>query len=306
MVLRHEVNQGKGRALKTAFAYVVASQSAIHDVVTCDSDGQHSLQDIAAIADRLATNRQRDRLAVVWGSRDFEQAEIPWKSRFGNKTTSRVVWLLCGRYLGDTQTGLRGYPVEMLEEVSAVKGERFEYEMNVLLMLLDRRVAIEEIPIQTIYHDSDNTQSHFRPIHDSLQVFMQIGRFTVSSLAGAVIDLLLYALIVNFAFGGRPDTAQIIVSVVLARIVSSLVNFILNRDWVFASSSSKWLAFVKYYALVVLILIGSAIGTASLAKVLHGHVVWAKILVDTVLFILSFAIQKRWVFSGDRAAATES
>lgn len=305
-VLKHAVNQGKGRALKTAFEYCINSVIGISDVITCDSDGQHLVEDIVAVADALAINRGRGVTAVVWGSRDFSKADVPWKSRFGNKTTSMLVKLVFGAYVGDTQTGLRGFPKELFERVAAIEGERFEYEMNVLLMLLKARTPIEEIPVRTVYHDLGNSQSHFRPVWDSLRVVLPLGRFAVSSVAGAAVDLLLYALLVNTLYGGKPDATKIVIAVVAARAVSSFVNFMLNRDWVFGSDAPQRIALLKYYALVGAILVGSAAGSVVLAQILHGHVIWAKIIVDTVLFTLSYVAQRSWVFSGDSATAARS
>ena len=299
-VLRHEVNRGKGRALKTAFEHVLAN-TRISDVVTADSDGQHLVADIVAVADRLLENRNAGTRATVLGTRDFNAADIPWKSRLGNKFTSGLVRVLFGRYIADTQTGLRGLPVEQLPDLDKVKGERFEYEMNALLRLLTTRATVQELAISTVYHDLENSQSHFRPVRDSLQVFAQIVRFGSSSLIGSLIDLGLYALIINVFFHGGSAAAGIVVAVVIARIASSLANFAINRDFVFQDGSSLRQAIVRYFILALGLLTVSAAGSALMAQVLGGHVVWAKIIVDTLLFVVSYLVQKRWVFVQDNS-----
>jgi glycosyltransferase involved in cell wall biosynthesis len=299
-ILTHEVNRGKGRALKTAYAHV-RENSAITDIVTADADGQHLPTDIAAVADRLLENRTGSLRALVLGTRDFNAEQIPWKSRFGNKFSSGLVRVLFGRYVSDTQTGLRGIPVELLPDLSRVKGERFEYEMNALLRMLTVHAPVQELPISTVYHDMDNSQSHFRPVRDSIQVFAQIVRFATSSLLGSLVDLALYALIVNVFFNGSANPVGIITAVAIARVASSLLNFVVNRQIVFHDGSSVRTAILRYYLLALGLLIVSAGGSALMAQVLGGHVVWAKIIVDTLLFAVSYLIQKRWVFEHDNS-----
>lgn len=301
VVLTHTVNRGKGRALKTAFEYCLSSEQQILDVVTADSDGQHLVDDLVAVTDRMISNRSSGSRAAVLGTRDFNLREIPWRSRAGNKFTSGLVRVLFGRYLADTQTGLRGLPVEQLKDLAGVKGERFEYEMNVLLRLLTTHEQVQEIPISTVYHDMANTQSHFRPIRDSLQVFVQIVYFASSSLLGSLVDIGLYAAIINIFFGGRNDAVGIVVAVIAARIASSVVNFLVNRQLVFRDGSGLRQAILRYYTLAVALLIASAGGSVILARLLDGHVVWAKILVDTLLFAVSYIVQKRWVFVQDNS-----
>ena len=298
VVLRHQVNRGKGRALKTAFEYCLIPEHGILDVITADSDGQHLIEDIVAVTDRAIANRAEHVSATVLGTRNFSGQSVPLRSRFGNRFTSSLVRVLFGRYLADTQTGLRGLPIEQLKDLSEVRGERFEYEMNVLLRLLTTKEIVQEQPTSTTYHDIDNSQSHFRPVRDSIQIYVQIFFFTWSSLLGSLIDLGLYAAIVNLAFGGRDDPIGIILAVVIARIVSSSVNFTVNRQLVFRSGAFLKRTILRYFILAVGLLVVSAGGSVILADLFQGHVVWAKAIVDTLLFAVSYVVQKRWVFNG--------
>jgi len=296
VVLTHAVNQGKGRALKTAFEYCLAPEHGILDVITADSDGQHLVEDIVAVTDRAIANRAEHISATVLGTRDFSSRTVPFRSRFGNRFTSGLVRVLFGRYLADTQTGLRALPVEQLTDLSEVRGERFEYEMNVLLRLLTTQELVQEQPTSTVYHDIENSQSHFRPVRDSIQIYVQIFFFTWSSLLGSLVDLGLYAAIVNLAFEGRDDPFGIVLAVVIARIVSASVNFTVNRQLVFRSGSFLKGTIVRYFVLAIGLLAVSAGGSVVLAHLFQGHVVWAKAIVDTLLFAVSYIVQKRWVF----------
>ncbi len=179
VVVRHEVNRGKGRALKTGFHHAAALWPG-EDVVCADSDGQHTPADVLAVAEKVAASRT----AMVLGARQFT-GPVPSRSRLGNGLTRRLFFLTTGIDLTDTQTGLRAYPAEMLGWLCEVDGERFEYELELLLRARDAGHAIVEVPISTVYLD-DNASSHFRPVRDSARVYAPMVRFAASSALAAV------------------------------------------------------------------------------------------------------------------------
>ena len=122
-VLHHEVNKGKGIALKTGYRWIMENLAdKISGVITADADGQHTVEDCLKLAERLEGGER----ALYLGSRDFNSENIPPKSRFGNKMTSVVFKLLYGQYLPDTQTGLRAFRKEDLQFMIDVEGARFE------------------------------------------------------------------------------------------------------------------------------------------------------------------------------------
>jgi glycosyltransferase involved in cell wall biosynthesis len=174
-VLTHAVNLGKGRALKTGFNHVLASLPAIDAVVTADADGQHRVADIVRVAQTLlAANGAVVLGMVVLGTRTFG-AEVPLYSKLGNRLTRVLFGFMAGVRLGDTQTGLRGFPRAVLPELMVLDGERYEYEMTVLAHLCQRATPIE-VPIETVYIDG-NRSSHFDPLWDSMRIGFVLVRF---------------------------------------------------------------------------------------------------------------------------------
>lgn len=298
-VITHPVNLGKGAALKSAFAQVASTSSHV-GVVTADADGQHSAQDVARVADALLENDPIKKTSLILGTRTFGTKDVPWKSRFGNTLTSLLVKLLFGKFISDTQTGLRGIPASMLEGQQAVRGDRFEYEMGALFNALTNKVPIIEVPIETIYPDGQNKETHFRPLVDSAKIYFvifgQFMGFASSSILSALVDIALFVFIIDTFLEGSADPQSVITSVVLARVGSSLLNFSLNKGLVFSNQEQKRRTLTRYYLLAVSILSLSAAGSAVMAQVLDGRVVWAKLLVDSVLFVISYLIQRRWVF----------
>jgi putative flippase GtrA len=301
LVLRHPENRGKGRALKTGLRHCVEHLSHLSGVITADSDGQHTADDIDQVAAELDELAAAGTPAVVLGSRAFEASDVPSRSRWGNTVTTAVIKMLFGRRVSDTQTGLRGLPLEVAARAVDIKGEKFDYEMNQLIWLITTRHQVVEVPIRTIYHDTANSISRFRPVRDSLWIYFLILRqflvFIGVSAASAVIDLAAYYVLIDFVFGAGRTTAQVALAVALARVLSSMVNFALNRTVVFRDPSAAVPAARRYYLLAVVIMLASSAGTAALSVLSGGHDMWAKILCDAVLFCVSYAVQQRWVFA---------
>lgn len=299
VVLTHESNQGKGRALKAGFEYCLAHLD-VDSVVTADSDGQHTVEDILLTATSIAEHSPASIQAVL-GVRDFDHDFVPRKSATGNKVTSRVVQVLFGRHFKDTQTGLRGFTIALLPLLLKIRGERFEYEMNMLLRLVHEQVKIKEVPILTVYNDIENSHTHFRPLRDSLRIygviFKQFFLFVTSSLAGSAVDLFMFAAIVNFAFNGSHAALAVTIATVGARVSSAIVNFFLNREAVFHDKTSRRRGVVRYVTLAIGLVVASSLGVSLLAPLMGGHVVWSKIIIDCLLFVVSFLVQKRWVFA---------
>jgi len=166
IILSHKKNRGKGRALKTGFDYFINNYKNDIGLVTVDADGQHLVKDVVRLAARL---NSIDSDTIFLGSRSFD-SDTPFRSRFGNKITKYLFYFLTGIKINDTQTGLRAIPRNLIKRLIAIDGERYEYELNVLLGLRDNKIGVEEESIKTIYIDNNKT-SHFRPLVDSFKIY---------------------------------------------------------------------------------------------------------------------------------------
>lgn len=293
-ILTHEVNKGKGRALKTAFTYCLENRMNIDGVVTVDGDNQHKAPDIKACCEKMSACGDK----VVLGVRDFSGDDVPFKSRFGNNMTSFVFKFACGLNISDTQTGLRAIPRQYLSLFTQTKGERFEYETNMLLELKTNGIGYEEVKIETVYIE-DNASTHFNPIKDSIKIYGVIFKFLASSFASSIIDLAIFTLIGTLLLGAVSDSLRIFLATCIARVISSLFNYTCNRKAVFKSKNSVGGTMLRYYILCVCQLCVSYLLVYMVTKVLTlGMVatVLAKIVIDVCLFLISFQIQRRWVF----------
>ena len=169
-LLHHEVNRGKGAALKTAFRWILDNRPDSLGVVTVDGDNQHHPEDTRACSLHMA---KTDR--IVLGVRDFDQPDVPFKSRNGNKITSLVFKIFVGMTISDTQTGLRAIPKKYLPLLCDISGERFEYETNMLLEMKRSNIPFDEVKIRTVYIE-ENKSSHFRAVQDSWRIYKLILR----------------------------------------------------------------------------------------------------------------------------------
>ncbi len=295
IVLRHSYNKGKGAAIKTAFKFILKYSDTIEGVITVDGDGQHAPEDVKNCAEALL--REGDK--IILGCRDFTLPQVPPRSRFGNKTTSLVFRTLCGLKISDTQTGLRGFPTKHLPFLLNVKGERFEYETNMLLKFKQAGIELYEVTINTIYEEPGEHKSHFKTVRDSIRVYSFILGFWLSSTASAIIDLLLFYLLNKFC-GGIFGGLSVLISTVIARAVSSFTNFSINRSQVFDFDGNGKKALLRYYALAIPQMLVSA-GLVSVLSMIFSNnpeiKTVFKLIVDVVLFFISYRIQQTWVFS---------
>ena len=304
-ILVHERNKGKGAALKNAFRWFLENRPDAYGVVTVDGDNQHHPEDTRACCEHML-----DTGKVTLGCRDFSLPHVPSRSRFGNHTTSTIFKIFVGMTISDTQTGLRAIPRTALETLVNIAGERFEYETNMLLAMKDNAIDFDEVKIRTVYIE-ENKSSHFRVIHDSWRIYKLIlahfFRYTASSIASFVIDSSMVFLLTKVLGSFLVDPLLSGISTVGARVVSSLINFFMNKKLVFQSKVSTGKAMLRYYALAVpqlivqwlanqglYTLLGITEQQAGLRTVIH-------ILVMCVLFLVSFTIQQRWVFAPEKS-----
>ena len=292
-LLRHEVNKGKGVALKTAMQYFVENRNDQMGAITVDADGQHLAKDIKAVCECMA-----EKGTIVFGCRDFSGKNVPARSRFGNKMTIGIVRLFFGLKLSDTQTGLRAFPHEIIPDMLKVKGERYEYETQMLYYMSKHSIPFNEVKIETVYLE-DNSSSHFRPIRDSIRIYSLIIKYLLSSLGSTALDAGVFLALKHFDFLDLPFLPETFGASFIARAVSSAVNYLINANAVFGDDVNKK-TLAKYCALVITQVCVSAAAVFIIETVLSidNAVISTiiKLIVDAVLFFFSFRIQHKWVF----------
>ena len=291
-VINHENNKGKGAAIKTGIKYIINNYYECTGIITADSDGQHLAKDIKKINNSIMKNPN----ALILGVRDFNENNIPLKSRFGNKITSLIFYLLTHKKCKDTQTGLRGISRELFNKCLNIPGERYEYEMNMLMEFARDNIKFVYEEINTIYING-NKSSHFNPIRDSVKIYFNILKFSLSSLMSSAVDIavftaLMYFLDMNMAY-------KILIATIFSRVISGTFNFIINKLWVFSNKDEIVRQGYQYILLFIAIMTCSYLGV-SILSFLPISIIVIKIIVDGSLFILSYRIQNSFIFNNGR------
>lgn len=278
-VIHFERNRGKGAALKEGLRW--AWRKGFSLAVTADSDGQHTRDAILGVA-RCAEDNPG---CLVLGVRDVRQ--MPRRSRLGNTLTRTLFGILYNVHLTDTQTGLRGVPLDHTDQLLSLAGDRYEYEMNMLVHAGALFSGIREVPIPTVYFEN-NSGSHFSAIRDGARVyrvlFGSMPKFLVVSLTSFVID---YSLFSAFFYGGGFSTVAATLS---ARAISATYNYLMNRHWAFGNPGKHY-TFWRYAVLSVALVTVNSVLMHLLVDVLGGPALVMKIVVECLLYVVSFTVQ---------------
>lgn len=288
-VLSYESNEGKGYALKYAFAYILKKYGQGVSIVTADADGQHKRSDIQAVV-QIALDKPE---YLVLGSREFT-GNVPARSKFGNTVTCQVFHLLAGVKLKDTQTGLRAFDGKYISYMLALDGNRYEYEMNMLSKWARDKKAFYEYVIETVYID-DNKGSHFHPIKDSFKIYKEMILFSCSSFIGFCVDYVCYT-VLSLLTGGLSTALSAGVSNIGARVISATVNYNINRKIVFKSDEKIAKTAAQYALLAVGILVLNTVLLEIFVNTIIPNSYIAKILVEILLFFFSCFVQKKIIF----------
>jgi glycosyltransferase involved in cell wall biosynthesis len=283
-VLHHAVNLGKGRALKTGLNYYYLNFPDLHGIVTADADGQHLPKDILKVSETFLKNTGK----LVLGARKFVRG-IPLRSFIGNMMTRYVFRFLVGKKLSDTQSGLRCIPMCTIPGLLKLAGEGYEYEMNILISSKTSNTDIVEEEIATVYLDN-NRSSHFNPFIDSMKIYFLLLRFSFSSLATSAIDFVTFILVFNFI-------PKVSLSIAAARVVAGIFNFTVNKNFVFHNRSNIFPIITKYCLSLIVMGVLSMEIIVTMSALLHMNVIVTKILTEIFLFMISFTIQRDYIFT---------
>lgn len=285
-VLHHKVNSGKGEAIRTGLRFLAEEMTDCSVVGVMDADGQHLPEDMR----RVLVCASMHPHALVLGCRDT--AQMPLRSRIGNRLTREIFYHLYHLKVTDTQTGMRAFSRSLIPLFISVDGSRYEYEMNMLAEAARQKIPVKEVLIHTIYRDPHNSTSHFHVIRDSFLIYKKLFLFSLSSLSGFVIDYSLFAILTLML----PKTSACLLTAnVTARGISGFCNYHMNCRLVFhqeEKASTAW----QYFLLASGILILNNIVLTAYTQALHIPVYPAKLLTEITLFLFSLAVQNNLIF----------
>ncbi|MDJ1500176.1 DUF2062 domain-containing protein [Xanthocytophaga agilis] len=190
-VVRHAINQGKGKALRTGFAAAIAA--GYKYAITIDSDGQHMPADLGIFLEKLETHPH----SIIIGARNMDQPGIPGKSSFGNKFSNFWFYVETGLQLPDTQSGYRLYPIQDLQKIRFFT-RKFEFEIEVMVRAVWNGISVVPAPVSVYYPPAGERVSHFRPFKD----FSRISVLNTVLVTIALLWYHPYSFIKNFSLSG--------------------------------------------------------------------------------------------------------
>jgi len=277
----HKTNLGKGEAIKTGIKKAITLKDT-KGFITADSDGQHTKEDILKVSNELEQNPN----TIILGTRNLKSKNVPIRSKIGNTFSSFYYYLYTNRKCPDTQTGLRAIPFKYAKLSLETEGSRYEYEMNFLLNIAKSNIDTKYISIKTIY-ENNNKCSHFRAVKDSFIIYRELFTFIIASLISAMIDITIFYL--------SALKLPILQSTIIARITSGTINFTLNKIVIFKSKKNTIKQSILYLILFLSQMLLSGI-LVNIISVLPLNIICIKIIVDIILFIISYIIQSKYIF----------
>lgn len=282
-VVCHEKNRGKGCSIKTGIKHIAIEHTDRAAIVTVDADGQHRPEDIENVARALIQESE----SVVLGVRDFDR-DVPLRSRFGNSVTRRVFRLMCNRSIRDTQTGLRGFSASLFGLLLSVRGNRYEYEMEMLLRTSKERIAVKQVSIKTVYEDK-NSSSHFSPLADSIRVYSVFTPYLLLLLVAASVDLMVFALLYL-------AVDSIFLAMAIGRVTAVLVSLSFCNKLGHRVGSFGWRTMAIYALCSAISLFLSCVMLIGSMHFLGFSAMTLKFIVEMLFFLGNLSIQQRLLF----------
>ena len=162
-VIRNEINEGKGVALQKAISLSV--REGFTHMITIDGDGQHFAREI----DPVMREAQAHPWALVIGCRKLQGDTVPGSTLFGRRFSNFWVRYETGLLIRDSQSGFRVYPLFHVQNMKFWT-KRYDFEIEVLIRLLWRKVSVREVDIDVYYPRPENRVSHFRKWVDNTRI----------------------------------------------------------------------------------------------------------------------------------------
>lgn len=287
--LHFDTNAGKGVALRAGIAEVLKGSDGVLGrtfdyILTVDGDGQHDPGEIPRFIERTA---MADADLVI-GVRNVRL--MPPKSKIGNYFSRVLFFLGTGAYVADTQSGFRLISTTLAQSLlPAVAWRRYETEADILAKTVALGYRVDTMEIPTIYFDR-NKRTHFDPLWDSMRVVAVLSRYALSSLAVTAVDVGAFVLLLPVLNGNLVATNA------GSRACAVLVHFLLSRAYAFRVRGTVHLAEIVKYGLTVLLNLWFTTWLLIRLRNASLDTVSAKIVAQTIGFIITFIVLERFVF----------
>lgn len=155
IVVRHDVNRGKGAALSTGFRWIL-EHTDVDSIVTLDADLQHDPNDLRKFFEKRTVSGAN----LTLGRRKRLGSGMPLSRILSNSITSFLVSARTGVHIPDSQCGYRLIGREVCESI-ALESSGFEAETELLIKAAARGFQIAWVPVRTIYHGETSHMTYW-------------------------------------------------------------------------------------------------------------------------------------------------
>lgn len=289
-ILSSEKKLKKGEYLKFVFSYIKNNFSEdLKGIITISSFISSTVQDLKLLIENFELSKN----ALVLGCRKLKE-KSSLSEKFEKWFYSLFYKFASGKKCSDSQSDFRIYPLNILDLALSEEGENYDYEMN-LLMDISHICDVKECVISTHY-EKNSKSPFFNKYKDSINIFIRFIKFTLSSMTSSLVDYAVFLLLV-FLLAFMPKSVSILLATFVARVCSALTNFIINRKWSFNNKTHKSVGKELFrFGVVFIVKILLSSGFVYLLSRFNISLLILKIFVDTLLFFLSYTIQRNWVF----------
>lgn len=295
------MNDGKREdvALREVLDNIEDSREDIIGVVIVDGNHGYCAEDVMTVARELSGSPDK----IVFGCRSDQDSRL--------LSVKFIYTFFLGNNISDVLTDIKGVPMTCLDAVKETKGVGMAY--NTRLFIIMNKYKLEYVTVPVSEDDNgDIIESEIIDFWLILKiywiVFKKVISFLICSLASTLVDISLFNVVLYFTKGALTKKKSIFLSTIIARVISSLFNYTMNRKTVFASNESVGKSMRRYYILAVSQMLVSSVLVSALTTAIkadnQGMVTVIKMIVDTVLFFISYNIQKKWVF-GNKGTAKD-
>lgn len=278
-------------ATKVGLEYIQKNFTGAYTVVIVETDGFYSTKDIKLIADEAAL--LPDTLIL---SRHSQKDKNTLERLRG--ITKHIFYR---RYVGIDVYGeancLKGFSSQLLPDFLDIRDKTFNHEINLLLNCKEY-----DIPVMEIKTKSTNPpgSSHWIDvIHTTYLRHKNVIKFSCSSFIAFLTDYLLYTAILLWV-EPRINFVNLTFANIAARIVSSSVNFTINRKFVFKSNSNLQKSAAQFFSLAAFILFCNSVVLNFLANILNINHYFAKIITEMFFFLFNYTIQNFVIFKKNK------
>lgn len=296
-VIEHASNRGKGAAIKSGMVFCLTERPASRGIVTVDGDGHHRVRDAVSCAHRMISSGR-----VIIGQRGRNDKTISPRGRYGNRITSFAISVVCGFNIPDPLSGLRGIPAKFLPVFLKTKGDRYDFETNMLLDLKRKSIPFRLFSITGEFFP-DGKKSHFRLFRDSAGIFAEILRYFGQQFRYMLSSALCYSFeyIVYRILLGYLPVLGITLTNYICRAMAGSLNFFINKKVVFRTKKKNITTAVRYLAVSVFVMLLSTELIVIINKLFltekNTVAKFVKLPVDFAMFFVSYFLQKKWVFA---------